>query len=97
MSSVPSMSILESVKLRTGGEHIADRLVTAIALGEFVPGQRLPSEPLHLCIWPRDGRRPRNVYQGCLTIRHSSDGVEASGIARVRQEAVRAAIGIAIE
>ena len=26
------------------GEHVADRLVTAIALGEFVPGQRLPSE-----------------------------------------------------
>jgi DNA-binding FadR family transcriptional regulator len=42
--SPPSLSILEPVKLRSGGEHIADRLVTAIALGEFVPGQRLPSE-----------------------------------------------------
>jgi len=41
---VPSLSILEPLKLRSGGEHVADRLVTAIALGEFVPGQRLPSE-----------------------------------------------------
>jgi GntR family transcriptional repressor for pyruvate dehydrogenase complex len=37
-------SVLEPVRLRSAGEHIADRLVTAIALGEFVPGQRLPSE-----------------------------------------------------
>ena len=42
--AVPSLSILEPLKLRSGGEHVADRLVTAIALGEFVPGQRLPSE-----------------------------------------------------
>jgi GntR family transcriptional repressor for pyruvate dehydrogenase complex len=44
MTGAPSLSILEPVKLRSGGEHVADRLVTAIALGEFVPGQRLPSE-----------------------------------------------------
>src|SRR5207247_1429859 len=44
MSTVPSLSILEPVKIRSGAEHVADRLVTAIALGEFVPGQRLPSE-----------------------------------------------------
>jgi DNA-binding FadR family transcriptional regulator len=37
-------SILEPVRLPSAGEHVADRLVTAIALGEFVPGQRLPSE-----------------------------------------------------
>ena len=43
-ASVPSLSILEPLKLRSGGEHVADRLVTAIALGEFIPGQRLPSE-----------------------------------------------------
>lgn len=36
--------LLAPVKLSTAGEHIADRLVTAIALGEFVPGQRLPAE-----------------------------------------------------
>src|SRR6478736_6754917 len=44
MSPDPTFSILEPVKLRSGAEHVADRLVTAIALGEFVPGQRLPSE-----------------------------------------------------
>jgi GntR family transcriptional regulator, transcriptional repressor for pyruvate dehydrogenase complex len=43
-ATVPGLSILEPLKLRSGGEHVADRLVTAIALGEFVPGQRLPSE-----------------------------------------------------
>ena len=30
--------------LRTRPEQIADRLVTAMALGEFVPGERLPTE-----------------------------------------------------
>ncbi|MEP6759260.1 MAG: FadR/GntR family transcriptional regulator [Actinomycetota bacterium] len=37
-------TILEPVRMRSAGEHIADRVVTAIALGEFVPGQRLPTE-----------------------------------------------------
>lgn len=32
------------LRLRNAGEQIADRLVTALALGEFVPGQRLPAE-----------------------------------------------------
>lgn len=36
--------LLAPVRLPVAGEHIADRLVTAIALGEFVPGQRLPPE-----------------------------------------------------
>jgi DNA-binding FadR family transcriptional regulator len=30
--------------MRTAGERIAERIVTAIALGEFVPDQRLPTE-----------------------------------------------------
>jgi GntR family transcriptional repressor for pyruvate dehydrogenase complex len=37
-------SLLAPVRLQSAGEHVADRLVTAIALGEFVTGQRLPSE-----------------------------------------------------
>ncbi|HTU75820.1 MAG TPA: GntR family transcriptional regulator [Trebonia sp.] len=37
-------SLLQPVTMRTAGEQIAERLVTAIALGEFEPGQRLPSE-----------------------------------------------------
>jgi DNA-binding FadR family transcriptional regulator len=35
---------LAPLKMRGTAEQIADRLVTAIALGEFVPGQRLPPE-----------------------------------------------------
>jgi GntR family transcriptional regulator, transcriptional repressor for pyruvate dehydrogenase complex len=35
---------LAPVHLRNAGEHVADRLVTAIALGEYITGQRLPSE-----------------------------------------------------
>ncbi len=37
-------SSLARVHLRNAGEHVADRLVTAIALGEYITGQRLPSE-----------------------------------------------------
>src|SRR5258707_13710582 len=35
---------LAPIPMQTAGERIAERLVTAIALGEFVPGQRLPAE-----------------------------------------------------
>lgn len=41
---VESLTALEPLQLRNAAEQIADRLVTAIALGEFVPGQRLPTE-----------------------------------------------------
>ena len=41
---VESFTVLEPLQLRNAAEQIADRLVTAIALGEFVPGQRLPTE-----------------------------------------------------
>ena len=37
-------SLLEPLPMQSAGERVADRLVTAIALGEFVPGQRLPPE-----------------------------------------------------
>ncbi|MGI9049397.1 MAG: FadR/GntR family transcriptional regulator [Rubrobacteraceae bacterium] len=40
----PVSSALRPIEIRTAGERIAERLVTAIALGEFVPGQRLPPE-----------------------------------------------------
>ena len=35
---------LSPLRLQNAAEQIAERLVTAIALGEFVPGQRLPAE-----------------------------------------------------
>jgi DNA-binding transcriptional MocR family regulator len=37
-------SALEPLRKRNAAEQLAERLVTAIALGEFVPGQRLPAE-----------------------------------------------------
>ena len=40
----PFGALLAPITLRTAGERIAERFVTAIALGEFVPGQRLPPE-----------------------------------------------------
>ena len=35
--------LLEPLTVRTTGQRIAERFVTAIALGQFVPGQRLPT------------------------------------------------------
>jgi DNA-binding FadR family transcriptional regulator len=40
----PFRTLLTPIALRTAGERIAERIVTAIALGEFVPDQRLPTE-----------------------------------------------------
>lgn len=37
-------TLLTPMTIRTAGERIAERIVTAIALGEFVPDQRLPTE-----------------------------------------------------
>src|ERR1700691_3855281 len=37
-------ALLRPLELHTAGQLIAERLVTAIALGEFEPGQRLPAE-----------------------------------------------------
>jgi GntR family transcriptional regulator, transcriptional repressor for pyruvate dehydrogenase complex len=43
-SEEPFGTLLRPVEMRTAGQRIAERLVTAIALGEFEQGQRLPSE-----------------------------------------------------
>jgi GntR family transcriptional regulator, transcriptional repressor for pyruvate dehydrogenase complex len=43
-ASEPLRTLLTPITLRTAGERIAERIVTAIALGEFVPDQRLPTE-----------------------------------------------------
>src|SRR3954464_7977514 len=75
MSTVPTLSILEPVKLRSGAEHVADRLVTAIALGEFVPGQRLPSE--------RDLASTLEVSR--TTIREAIQRLAALGYVEVRR------------
>src|ERR1700719_2752825 len=44
METTPFGALLAPITLQTAGERIAERFVTAIALGEFVPGQRLPPE-----------------------------------------------------
>src|SRR5262250_4001337 len=44
IAAEPFNALLSPVAIRTAGERIAERFVTAIALGEFVPGQRLPTE-----------------------------------------------------
>ncbi len=44
LAADPFGPLLAPLTLRTAGERIAERFVTAIALGEFVPGQALPSE-----------------------------------------------------
>ena len=36
--------VLAPVRVQTAVDEVVDRLVTAMALGEFVPGQRLPAE-----------------------------------------------------
>lgn len=68
-------SILEPVRLRSAGEHVADRLVTAIALGEFVPGQRLPTE--------RDLSATLGV--GRTTVREAIQRLAALGYVQVRR------------
>ena len=43
--SNPHLAVLfKPLSLRTAGAEVADRVVTALALGVFVPGQRLPAE-----------------------------------------------------
>ncbi len=73
--SASASTLLEPVKLRSAGEHIADRLVTAIALGEFVPGQRLPTE--------RDLATTLGVSRS--TVREAMHRLEALGYVDVRR------------
>jgi GntR family transcriptional regulator, transcriptional repressor for pyruvate dehydrogenase complex len=62
-------SLLRPITLRTAGERIAERIVTAIALGEFVPGQRLPTE--------RELARMLEVSR--TTVREALQRLQASG------------------
>jgi GntR family transcriptional regulator, transcriptional repressor for pyruvate dehydrogenase complex len=63
------------LRLRNAAEHVADRLVTAIALGEFVLGQRLPSE--------RDLAATLAVSR--TTIREAISRLAATGYVEVRR------------
>jgi GntR family transcriptional repressor for pyruvate dehydrogenase complex len=62
-------SLLMPITLQTAGERIAERIVTAIALGEFVPDQRLPTE--------RELARMLEVSR--TTVREALQRLQASG------------------
>ncbi|HSL33773.1 MAG TPA: FadR/GntR family transcriptional regulator [Candidatus Limnocylindrales bacterium] len=63
------------LRLRNAGEQVAERLVTALALGEFVLGQRLPAE--------RDLAATLNVSR--TTVREAISRLAATGYVEVRR------------
>lgn len=63
------------LRLRNAAEQIADRLVTALALGEFVPGQRLPPE--------RELAATLGVSR--TTVREAVSRLTATGVLEVRR------------
>lgn len=70
-----SASLLAPLPMQNAGERLADRLVTAIALGEFVPGQRLPSE--------RELATMLNVGRG--VVREALQRLAAAGYVTIRR------------
>lgn len=66
---------LAPITLQTAGERIAERIVTAIALGEFVPDQRLPTE--------RDLAAMLEVSR--TTVREALQRLQASGYVTTRR------------
>ncbi len=71
----PFGAFLAPVPMRTAGERIAERLVTAIALGEFEPGQRLPTE--------RDLSTTLEVSR--TTVREALQRLQAAGYVTTRR------------
>jgi DNA-binding FadR family transcriptional regulator len=71
----PFGALLAPVPMRTAGERIAERLVTAIALGEFEPGQRLPTE--------RDLAATLEVSR--TTVREALQRLQAAGYVTTRR------------
>lgn len=78
-SAPPSDELIDQLfaplRLRSASEVIADRLVTAIALGVFVPGQRLPAE--------RELASSLNVSR--TTVREALSRLAATGYVDVRR------------
>jgi GntR family transcriptional regulator, transcriptional repressor for pyruvate dehydrogenase complex len=66
---------LAPIAMPTTGERIAERIVTAIALGEFVPDQRLPTE--------RDLAAMLEVSR--TTVREALQRLQASGYVTTRR------------
>jgi GntR family transcriptional regulator, transcriptional repressor for pyruvate dehydrogenase complex len=68
-------AVLAPIPMRGAGERIAERIVTAISLGEFVPGQRLPTE--------RDLAAMLEVSR--TTVREALQRLQASGYVITRR------------
>ena len=68
-------ALLTPMPMRTAGERVAERFVTAIALGEFTSGQRLPTE--------RDLAAMLEVSR--TTVREAIQRLQASGYVRTRR------------
>ncbi len=68
-------ALLTPMPMRTAGERVAERFVTAIALGEFVSGQRLPTE--------RELAAMLEVSR--TTVREAIQRLQASGYVRTRR------------
>src|SRR5256886_13956035 len=71
----PFGALLAPVPMRTAGERIAERRVTAIALGEFEPGKRLPTE--------RDLSATLEVSR--TTVREALQRLQAAGYVTTRR------------
>jgi DNA-binding FadR family transcriptional regulator len=71
----PFGALLTPIPMRTAGERVAERFVTAIALGEFVSGQRLPTE--------RELAAMLEVSR--TTVREAIQRLQASGYVRTRR------------
>lgn len=86
-SEALTRELFAPLRLRNAGEQIADRLVTAIAMGAFVPGQRLPSE--------RDLAASLDVSR--TTVREAISRLAATGFVAVRRGRSGGAIVISTE
>ena len=73
--TVPAVSALSPVHIATATDEVADRLLTAIALGEFVTGERLPAE--------REMARLLEVSR--TTVRQAIGRLRAVGIVEIRR------------
>jgi DNA-binding FadR family transcriptional regulator len=71
----PFGALLTPMPMRSAGERVAERFVTAIALGEFVSGERLPTE--------RELAAMLEVSR--TTVREAIQRLQASGYVRTRR------------
>lgn len=71
----PATPLQTPVRLPSAADEVTDRLLSAVALGEFVPGERLPVE--------RDLSRLLGVSRS--TVREAMGRLRAAGIVEIRR------------